>query len=480
MSQDRDLAVAILAAGLGTRMKSKLAKVLHQAGGRTLIEHVASTAAKLTAPERIFVVVGHQADAVRDVVRAAPGLSGVQFIHQTEQLGTGHAILVGRQQLQGAAKSLLVLYGDGPLLGEATLRGLLDQHSQNQAAVTLLTAKLENPFGYGRIVRDAQGKLVEIVEEKACTPSQREIKEINPGIYVFETAKLFAHIDELKTDNPAKEYYLTDMAAVLRRAGLGVETRFAPDAHELLGINTRAELAAMDREFRDRKAQALMLAGVTIYRPETCVIDSAVEIGPDTVIGPSVALYGNTRIGSNCVIKPFSTLRDTAIADNVTVLESCWMEKSRVESGASIGPYSRLRPGSEVCEGAHVGNFVELKKTRLGRGSKASHLTYLGDATVGDDVNIGAGTITCNYDGVNKNQTVIEPHSFVGTNSSLVAPVTVGEGAYIAAGSVITQDVPAGALGIGRGVQENKEGWVARRREKNEGKRQKAKDKRQK
>ncbi len=471
MSEDLDLAVVILAAGLGTRMKSKLAKVLHQAGGRTLIEHVATTAAKLARPERIFVVVGHQADAVRQVVTSAPGLQRVQFLHQPEQRGTGHAVMIGREQLTGIAKNLLVLYGDGPLLGEATLRGLVQEHCKNNAAVTLLTTELDDPTGYGRIIRDtsgrdAHGKLVEIVEQKACTPQQAAIREINPGIYVFQTQALFDHIGELGTDNPAKEYYLTDMAAVLRRAGHQVETLRAADAYEVLGINTRAELAAMDREFRDRKARSLMLAGVTIYRPETCVIDQTVEIGPDTVIGPSVALYGNTRIGENCMIRPFSTLRDTVIADGVTIHESCWMEQARVERGANVGPYSRLRPGAEVGEEAHVGNFVELKKTRLGRGSKASHLAYLGDATVGDNVNIGAGVITCNYDGEKKNQTVIEDGSFVGTNSSLVAPVKVGKGAYVAAGSVITQDVPAGALALGRARQEVKPGWVEKRKAK--------------
>jgi bifunctional UDP-N-acetylglucosamine pyrophosphorylase/glucosamine-1-phosphate N-acetyltransferase len=464
MSQDLDLAVVILAAGLGTRMKSKLAKVLHQAGGRTLIEHVATTASKLASPARIFVVVGHQADAVRQVVNGAPGLDRVGFLYQAEQRGTGHAVMIGREQLAGIATNLLVLYGDGPLLGEATLRGLVEAHRENHAAVTLLTTELDDPTGYGRIIRDSGGKLLEIVEQKVCTPEQAAIREINPGIYVFQTKALFDHIGQLRTDNPAKEYYLTDMAAVLRRAGQKVETRRAANAYEVLGINTRAELAAMDREFRDRKARSLMLSGVTIYRPETCVIDGTVEIGPDTVIGPSVALYGQTRIGENCVIRPFSTLRDTVVADSVTIHESCWLEQARVERGASVGPYSRLRPGAEVCEEAHVGNFVELKKARLGRGSKALHLAYLGDATVGDNVNIGAGVITCNYDGERKNQTVIEDGSFVGTNSSLVAPVKVGKGAYVAAGSVITQDVPAGALGLGRARQEVKEGWVEKKK----------------
>jgi bifunctional UDP-N-acetylglucosamine pyrophosphorylase/glucosamine-1-phosphate N-acetyltransferase len=455
-----DLGIVILAAGFGTRMKSKLAKVLHQAGGRTLIEHVVGTAAKLVPPERIFVVVGHQADAVCQAVRKP-----VNFIHQTEQRGTGHAIMVGREALSGVAENLLVLYGDGPLITESTLRGLLSAHGAG-AGVTLLTTDLDDPTGYGRIIRDASGRLVEIVEQKACTPEQAAIREINPGIYVFRTKALFDHVGELKTNNPAKEYYLTDMAGILRAAGFAVETRQAPDAHEVLGINTRAELAQMDALFRDRKAHELMLAGVTILRPETCVIDQDVEIGADTVIGPSVALYGSTRIGENCVVRPFTTIRDTVIDDGVTVEESCWMEKARVERGAKIGPYARLRSGAEIGPDAHVGNFVELKKARLGRGSKASHLAYLGDATIGDGVNIGAGVITCNYDGVNKNETVVEDGAFVGTNSSLVAPVKVGKGAYVAAGSVITQDVPPGSLALGRARQEVKEGWVEKKKPK--------------
>lgn len=464
MTQDLDLGIVILAAGYGTRMKSKLAKVLHQAGGRELINHVVGTAAKLVPPSRIFVVVGHQADAVQKAVTLP-----VNFIQQTEQRGTGHAILVGRDVLAGVAENLLVLYGDGPLITESTLRGLLASHAagaMSKPGVTLLTTELDDPTGYGRIIRDGAGKLAEIVEQKACTPEQAAIKEINPGIYVFRTKALFDHIGELTTNNPAKEYYLTDMAGILRAAGFAVETRKAPDAHEVLGINTRVELAAMDALFRDRKTRELMLGGVTILRPETCVIDQDVEIGPDTIIGPCVALYGKTRIGENCVVRPFSTLRDTVIADRVLVEESCWMQQAQVDSGATVGPFARLRPKAHVGPDAHVGNFVELKNTRMGRGAKAGHLAYLGDATIGNDVNIGAGVITCNYDGVQKNRTTVEDGAFVGTNSSLVAPVTVGQGAYVAAGSVITADVPAGSLALGRARQEVKEGWVAKRKAK--------------
>ncbi len=455
--QTGNLAVVILAAGLGTRMKSRHAKVLHRAGGRTLIEQVVSVASRLTASERIFVVVGHQADAVRKVVSA-------NFILQAEQLGTGHAILVGREQLEHAADNLLVLYGDVPLLREETLRRLLEAHAKSRAACTLLTTEVEDPTGYGRIIRDKQGRLKEIVEQKACTPKQAAIKEMNPGIYVFKTKLLFENISKLGRNNPAKEYYLTDMAAILRSAGHKIETVKTQPASEVLGINTRAELAVMDALLRDRKTQELMLAGVTIVRPETCLIDADVEIGADTVIGPSVALRGKTRIGENCVIHPFNSLRDCELGDNVEVHECCWMDHARAESGARIGPFARLRPGSDLGPDVHVGSFVETKKTRLGRGTKANHLAYLGDANIGDGVNIGAGTVTCNYDGKNKNATTIEDGSFVGTNSSLVAPVTIGKGSYVAAGSVITQNVPPGSLGMGRARQENKEGWVAKRK----------------
>jgi bifunctional UDP-N-acetylglucosamine pyrophosphorylase/glucosamine-1-phosphate N-acetyltransferase len=455
-----DLSVVILAAGLGTRMKSKQAKVLHRAGGRTLVEHVVAVAARLTAPSRIFVVIGHQADAVRQALSGR----GVEFIHQPEQLGTGHALLVGREQLAGSAANLLVLYGDVPLLSEATLRGLLDVHAGSGAACSLLTTEVGEPFGYGRILRGADGEVTEIVEQKACSAEQARIREINPGIYCFRTAALFEHIGKLDRNNPAREYYLTDMVGILRRAGLPLRSSKVADAREVLGINTRAELAAMDALFRERKARELMLAGVTIQRPETCIIDPDVVIGPDTVIGPCVALYGQTTIGEDCVVQPFTTIRNSTLDAGVTIEECCWLEEARVGRGARIGPFARLRPGSDIGAEAHIGNFVETKKTRLGRGSKANHLAYLGDAVVGEGVNVGAGVITCNYDGVNKNQTVIEDGAFVGTNSSLVAPVKVGQGAYVAAGSVITAEVPAGALALGRARQENKEGWVAKKK----------------
>lgn len=457
-----DFAVAILAAGLGTRLKSKTAKVLHRAGGRALIEHVVRTALSLAPPERVFVVIGHQADAVRELLSA----SGVRFIHQREQLGTGHALMFGREQLEHAATHLLVLYGDVPLITEATLARLMNAHVNERAACTLLTVELDDPAQYGRIVRDGSGQIADIVEFKSCTAEQRRIREINAGIYCFRTDALFAHIAAVSNRNKAGEYYLTDVPALMRQAGLKVVALKETSAEVVLGINTREELASLDSLLRSRKIRELMNAGVTIYRPETCVIDPDVEIGPDSAIGPCVALYGRTRIGDNCVVRPFSSLYDAMLEDGAVVHECCWLERTRVGSRASIGPFARLREGSEIGPDARVGNFVETKKTRLGRKSKALHLAYLGDATVGENANIGAGTITCNYDGVNKNPTTIEDGVFVGTNSSLVAPVRLGRNSYIAAGSVITEDVPEDALAVGRGRQVNKEGWVKAKREK--------------
>ncbi len=455
-----DFAIAILAAGLGTRLKSKIAKVLHRAGGRALAEHVARLAVQLVPPDLVFVVVGHQAEAVRGLVEPF----GVRVIHQREQLGTGHALQVGRDVLEGAAPNLLVLYGDAPLLTEGTLRRLMQAHQESGSAATLLTVELEDPAEYGRIVRDAAGHLAQIVEYKSCTPEQAAVREINAGIYCFRTSALFAHIGRISNQNKAGEYYLTDLPALLRQAGESVLAVKLGEPQEVLGINNRVELAQVDALLRERKARELMRNGVTIYRPETCVIDPDVEVGEDSVIGPCVALYGRTRLGANCTVRSYSTLMDTVLEDGAAVHECCWLDHARVGEKASIGPFARLRPGSEIGAEARIGNFVETKKTRLGRRSKAQHLAYLGDATIGENVNIGAGTITCNYDGEKKNVTIIEEGVFVGTNTSLVAPVRLGKNSYVAAGSVITEDVPEDSLAIARGQQSVKEGWARQRR----------------
>jgi bifunctional UDP-N-acetylglucosamine pyrophosphorylase / glucosamine-1-phosphate N-acetyltransferase len=459
---DTGVTVVILAAGLGTRMKSRRAKVLHQAGGKTLIEHTVDAALAIAAPERVFVVVGYQAGQVQSVAASR----GVGFIEQTEQKGTGHAVMTGRESLARLGGLLVVYYGDCPLIPGAVLEALVDQQRKSDAAATMVTAELEDATGYGRVVRDATGSVQAVVEQKAGTPEQLAIREANIGIYCFRADLFWKHVDELRPNNPAHEYYLTDMIEVLKRAGHRIDAYRAGNAAELLGINNRLELAAADRTFRERKVRELMLNGVTVEKPETVTVDDAASIGMDTVIEPFAQILGNTKIGEACRIGACSIVRDSELADGVQVGPFTIIGTSRVAAGAEIGPYSRLRMDNEIAAGAHVGNFVELKKTRLGANAKAMHLAYLGDSTIGADVNIGAGTITCNYDGRTKSATKIDKGVFVGSNSTLVAPVEIGEGAYLAAGSIITDDVPPGALAVGRARQIVKEDWARRRREK--------------
>jgi bifunctional UDP-N-acetylglucosamine pyrophosphorylase/glucosamine-1-phosphate N-acetyltransferase len=451
------VAIAIMAAGKGTRLKSQLPKVLHEVGGKPLLEHVIRAAARLVPAKDVYAIIGHEADRVR----AAMQHTGVQFVLQAEQHGTGHALMVAAEALAGY-DHVIVLSGDAPMITPETVGRLRDFHLKEQAAMTLLSAELENPTGYGRVIRKGAGsaEVKAIVEEKSASPAQKKMREINSGFYVFKAKDLYGHIGELSTANAHGEYYLTDMAEVLRKAKRRVVAWKAADAREILGGNTRAELSEIDRNMRMAKCRQLMTDGVTIFYPETCVIDFDVEIAPDTVIEPYVQLLGKTRIGTMSRVRSYCVIRDSEIGDGVVVRPGCIMEDARVSAGATIGPYSHLRPGSEIGEGAHVGNFVETKKIRLGKGSKANHLTYLGDAEIGAGVNIGAGTITCNYDGVNKHKTVIEDGSFIGSDSTLVAPVRVGKGAYVGAASCITRDVPDGALAVARGQQYVKEGWA--------------------
>ena len=453
-------AIVIMAAGKGTRLKSKNAKVLHSIAGKPLLAHVIEASAQVVPAQDIYVVVGHQAEAVRRTVES----TGVRFVLQAEQRGTGHAIMCARDQVQGY-QNILVLSGDVPLIRPETISRLRDFHLSRKAAMTILTAEPDDPAGYGRMIRAGGDRVKAIVEQKALNKAQQKIGEINSGIYAFATKPLFAHIEKLTTDNAHHEFYLTDMAALLVQAKANVLALKAGDAAEVLGANTLVELAGLDAALRARKCGELMAAGVCIYRPETCVIDAEVEIGPDTVIEPFVQILGKSRLGQDCRIRSFSVISDSRLDDGVVVRPGCIIDQSQIEAGALLGPYSHLRPGSEIGEGAHVGNFVETKKACLGRGSKANHLTYLGDAQIGAGVNIGAGTITCNYDGENKHVTVIEDGAFIGSDSTLVAPVRVGRGAYVAAGSTITDDVPADSLALGRGRQAIKEGWVKQRKE---------------
>ena len=455
------ISVVILAAGEGTRMKSKRAKVLHRAGGLPLIEHVLNTARELTAEENIVVVVGHQAEKVKAVLAHRQ----VRFALQKEQKGTGHAVMACRDEVDHNGL-LVVLYGDCPLLSAATLKRLIEAQTRNDAGATLITTRLPDPTGYGRILLDERGNVKAIVEQKAASPEQRAIDLINPGMYCFRADLLWKHIDEIGTNNPAGEYYLTDMVEILTRAGHTVAAMESADASELLGINTRIELADVDRIFRTRKCRELMLAGVTIEKPETVTIDLPVAIGADTIVGPFTQILGRTEIGSDCVIGAGCVIESSRLEDGVEIAPYTLIATSHVGRDAQLGPFSRLRLENEVGAGAHVGNFVELKKTNLGAGAKANHLAYLGDSDIGEKTNIGAGTITCNYDGVKKHRTQIGDNAFVGSNATLVAPVQVGNDAYIGAGSVITEPVPEGALAVGRGRQANKEGWVAKRRKK--------------
>ena len=455
------VAIAIMAAGKGTRLKSQHPKVLHEVGGKTLLAHVIAAATKVVSPQDVYAIVGHEAERVRQAVAD----TGINFIVQKEQRGTGHALMVARDAL-APYDQVIVLSGDAPLISAQTIQKLRDFHSSNHPAMTILTAQLDDPTGYGRVIRSGQksADVKAIVEEKSATAAQRTITEVNAGFYAFDAKLLFPNIDKLSSDNPHREFYLTDMAAIFRKAKERVMAVAASDPHEILGSNTRAEMVDIDQRMRLTKCRQLMTEGVTIFFPQTCVIDWDVEIGPDTTIEPFVQILGKTRIGSDCRIRSYSVINNSVIGDSVLIRPGCVLDEAQVMKGAELGPYSRLRPGSEIGEGAHVGNFVETKKTRLGKGSKANHLSYLGDAEIGEGVNIGAGTITCNYDGERKHATIIEDGVFIGSDSTLVAPVKVAKGAYVGAASCITDDVPPDSLAIGRARQIVKEGWRTARR----------------
>jgi bifunctional UDP-N-acetylglucosamine pyrophosphorylase/glucosamine-1-phosphate N-acetyltransferase len=454
-----DIHVVLLAAGKGTRMKSALPKVLHAAGGRSLIDHALRTAAALS-PASIVVVVGHEAELLKAAIGERPGL---MFAVQDPQLGTGHALLQAEPWLRGAQGTVVLLSGDVPLLRAETLLSLVRVHQERGAAATVLTADVPAPDGYGRIVREGD-QIRAIVEHKDASPAQREIHEINSGVYAFDLPPLFAALREIGSTNAQGEYYLPDLVKIYRTQGLAVETIRLKDPREIMGVNGRKELADVASILKSTKNDELMAAGVTLVDPATAFIGADVSIGADTVVQPGVYLEGNTRIGSGCVIHSGVRIVNSTVDDRAIINNFCLIIDSHVSRGAQVGPFAHLRPQSDVGEDAHVGNFVELKKTSLGRGSKANHLSYLGDATIGEKVNIGAGTITCNYDGTAKHPTVIEDGAFVGSDTQLIAPVRVGKRAYVAAGSSITHDVPDDALAISRGRQINKAEWAAKKR----------------
>src|SRR5438094_8929614 len=455
---NNDLAIVILAAGKGTRLKSSLAKVLHRAGGRTLVEQIVRACEPLKARETV-VVVGHQAEQVAAVVEPR----GAATVLQQPQNGTGHAVQVAKRAL-GRARFAVVLPGDAPLVRTETLKALVAAHRNGNAAATILSAVLADPSGYGRVVRKTETAVSAIVEESQLTDEQREINEINSAIYCFTLEKLWPALAEVKPNNKHREVYLTDAIAAMSGKGETVLAEVAADSREVLGCNTRADLAEVDRIFRERKRNALMDSGVTIQLPETVLIDPDVTAGEDTVIEAGVQLLGKTKIGARSSVKTGSVLVDAVVGDDVKIEPHCLVVESRLEDGVTIGPFARLRPNNHLKAGARIGNFVELKKSTIGEGTKAMHLSYLGDAKIGTKSNIGAGTITCNYDGFHKYPTTIGKGVFIGSDSVLVAPLRIGDHAYIAAGSTITQNVPADSLGIARGRQVNKPGWAAKKR----------------
>lgn len=461
-----DFAVVILAAGKGTRLRSSLAKVLHRAGGRTLVEHVVQASQRLK-PRAVIAVVGYQAEQVSALVSPL----GVRTAIQQPQRGTGHAMQVARRALPTAAKFAIVVPGDAPLVRTETLAALAQAHRQSGAAATILSAELANPSGYGRILRAEDGSVSAIVEDSALTAEQRAITEINSSIYAFTLAKLWPCLGRLKPSNVHRELYLTDAIAMLRQQGELVVAQLAADADEVLGCNTRADLSAVDLVFRRRKRAALMDLGVTIQMPETVLVDPDVTVGPDTVLGPGVQLLGRTRVGAGCDIQAGSILTDSTLDDGVTIKPYSFINASQLASGAQVGPFAHLRFAVRMMKGARVGNFVEVKKSVLGEKVKAMHLSYLGDAKIGSETNVGAGTITCNYDGVAKHRTKIGARSFIGSDVTLVAPVAVGDGAFIAAGSTITEDVEPDAFAVARGRQVTKPGRAAAMRAAKGGKR---------
>ena len=449
------IATIILAAGKGTRMKSDLVKVLHPILGLPMLSYSIELSLNEVKAKKTVVVVGHQADRIQEMFRN----SKIDFALQKEQLGTGHAVLQALPFLRSFAGTVLILCGDVPLVKGETLRSFIDSYNRDESALSVLTTVVEKPLGYGRIFRNSQGWVEKIVEEKDASEEQRMIREINTGMFCVRASFLTQGLKEIGKENAQGEYYLTDLVEIAKKKGLRCSAHVAADSLEVMGINTRVDLAIANERLRQEKLKGLMISGVTILDPKTTYVDRTVEVGKDTLLYPNCHLQGTTRIGERCVIESGAKILDSIIGDEVTIRSNSVITESKIEEGASIGPFAHLRPLSEVKAKAKIGNFVEVKKSVIGRGSKANHLTYIGDSLVGEDVNIGAGTITCNYDGFEKHQTIIGDRVFVGSNVELVAPVKVGSGSSIGAGTTITKDVPEGSLAISRVKQKNIKGW---------------------
>jgi len=460
----QELGVVVLAAGQGTRMKSNLPKVLHPLGGRPLFLHVLRTAQRLN-PNPVAIVIGHGAEAVR----SAYARNDVVWILQEQQRGTGHAVLCAKEAFKEFKGEVIILSGDVPFIREQTLLMLVAHHRSRSAALTLLTAFLDEPKGYGRILRDDHGNVTGIVEEKDATLGERGIREVNAGVYVVSAPFVFAALSEIKNHNQQGEYYLPDIVAIGLAQRADIETVRVDDVREMLGINTREELAFMEKNLRQSINKKWMLAGVTFKDPDTTYIEDGVTIGKDTVIGPNTQLRGKTVVGERCQIDGSAFLTDAQIGDEVHLRFSVVMTGCRVANGAIIGPFAHLRPGSNLGPNVHIGNFVETKEAKIGQGTKANHLTYLGDVTIGNEANIGAGTITCNYDGFHKYNTTIGDRVQVGSDTTLIAPVSLGDDVYVATASTVRHDVPAGALVYNQRDERVREGWTEQKRKKMKG-----------
>ncbi len=458
-----NICAVVLAAGLGTRMKSKYSKVLFEVAGESMVSH-AIRAARGVEPVKIVTVVGHSKElVVENIKKNHPDYNGFEFVVQSEQKGTGHAVMQTREALSSCVDgAVIVLCGDTPLLTSELLKKLIDCFSKGDFAAAVLSTKIENASGYGRIVRNANGMAAAIIEERDASDEIKKINEINTGVYIFSIRRLLDALDKLDNKNAQGEYYLTDTIAVFNKEGLNVAACFEADSVLVSGINNRLELSAAEAFMRSAINRRHMLNGVTMISPETVYIDAGVIIEKDVTIYPGVSIHGVSKICSGSVIGPFTCIYDSIVMQNVKIINSV-VESSEISPGVSIGPYAHLRPGTKLGDNVSIGNFVEVKKSSIGAGSKANHLTYLGDSEIGSGCNIGAGTITCNYDGVNKNKTIIEDGVFIGSNSSLVAPVIIGAGALVAAGTVVTKNVPAEALAIARSPLVIKEGYTKKR-----------------
>jgi bifunctional UDP-N-acetylglucosamine pyrophosphorylase/glucosamine-1-phosphate N-acetyltransferase len=456
-----DYAAIILAAGRGKRMKSELPKVLHPILGHPMLGYVLHVVSEVS-PERIIVVIGRDGERIKEVFPS----DQIEYVLQKEQLGTGHAVMCAYEVLKDFNGTIVILNGDFPLIRPETLKGFIEIHQRGKGVISLLTAILDNPGGYGRVIRGKNGDVIRVVEEKDATAEEKDINEINSGVYCVESSFLWRALREIGRNNEQGEYYLPDIVGVATESGKKVVGYLAADSEEVLGVNNRVELAGVERIIRKRTNRDLMVSGVTIVDPEVTYISPRVSIGADSVIYPNTFIYGNTTIGNGSQIGPSVWIEDSKIGDKVTIKFSSYITGAVIEDNVTIGPFAHIRPDAQILTGARIGNFVEVKKSKIGRESKVLHLSYIGDGILGDRVNIGAGTITCNYDGFDKYETVIEDDVFIGSDTMLVAPVKVGKGATTGAGSTITRDVPPGTLAIARAKQVIIEGWKRKPREK--------------